>query len=67
MQNELLIYAGAVIIGLVIFGLVIRWAVRADSIVSNQRAMIAFLMKLCEKQGVSPDTLDGLKNTYGVK
>lgn len=66
-SEEYFIYLGAVILGLIIFGLIIRWAVRADTIVNNQRAIIAYLIKLCRQQGVSDDEIDGLKNTFGLK
>lgn len=65
--EEFYVYLGATILSLVIFGLIIRWAVRADTIVNHQRTMIAYLIALCRKQGIPGDEIEGLKNTFGLK
>jgi hypothetical protein len=44
-----------------------RFAVRADKQVNQQRAMIDLLEELCKKQGVPPDTIDGIKNARGLE
>lgn len=60
-------YLGAAIISLVIFALVIRWAVSADTNVKHQRTIIALLIELCKKQGVPEDQIDGVKSMFKVK
>mgnify|MGYP001245888474 CR=1 FL=1 len=66
-STDFIMYVGCAILGLVIYGLVIRWAVRADHTIRQQKAMIALLIKLCRKNGVSDDDIDGIKNTFGLQ
>lgn len=54
------------IIGLVIWAYLIRWAVRADSTVKNQQAMIWFLILMCEKNGASPEEIKKIKDHYDI-
>ncbi len=51
--TDYMIYAGIGALGLLIQALVIRWAVRADESVKNQRAIILLLQRLCDKDGIS--------------
>jgi hypothetical protein len=53
--EDFFIYLGVVILSLIIFGLIVRWAVRADTIVNNQQAIISHLSKLCRQQGIPDD------------
>lgn len=54
------------IIGLVIWAYLIRWAVRADSTVKNQQAMIWFLILMAKKQGVSDEDIQKIKDHYKI-
>jgi len=65
--EEFFIYLGFAIIGILVFGLIIRWAVRADSIVNHQLAMIAFPIKLCRQHDVTEDEIESLKNMFRLK
>lgn len=66
-SSEVLMYLGFGILTLIFWCLLIRWAVRADSIVKNQEATIYFLMKLCEKHGVANEELAELKSHFRIK
>jgi hypothetical protein len=55
------------IIGAGLWLVLLRWALGVDTKIKHQKAMIAFLIKLCRQQGVSEDEIDGLKNTFGLK
>lgn len=70
-QFDLFIFG---IIGLVAWFLLLRAAVRADNIknrlaemVNEQKATNWFLIKLCEKQGVSKEDIDMIKNIFNIK
>lgn len=60
-------YIGAVILSIVITGFIIRWAVRADSIIKNQQAMIWFLILQCKKQGATDEEIQKLKDHFNIK
>lgn len=64
---EFMIYLGFAIVSLILSCLLIRWAVRADTIINNQNATIYFLMKLCEKHGVSEGEILELKDHFKIK
>lgn len=53
-STDFIMYVGCAILGLVIYGLVIRWAVSADTNVKHQRTIIALLIELCKKQFECP-------------
>lgn len=62
------------LIGLVAWFLLLRAAVRADNIknrltemVNEQKATNWLLIKLCEKQGVSKEDIDTIKNIFKIK
>jgi hypothetical protein len=59
-------YLGLAILSLVIFALLIRWAVRADSIVKNQQAMIWFMILQCKKQGATDQEIQNIKDHFGI-
>lgn len=56
-----------VIIGLVIWFFLLRAAVRADSTVKNQQAMIWFLILLCKKQGATEEEIKNIKEYFQIK
>lgn len=66
---------GAVIIlGVMLWFILIRYAVRADSIYNSlhesqnqQRAATWLLIKLCEKHGVSSDEIESIKKAFNIK
>lgn len=60
-------YLGLAILSIIITGLIIRWAVRADSIVKNQQAMIYFLIMQCQKQGIPEEDIKHIKDHFGIK
>lgn len=62
-----MIYLGAIGLSIIITCLFIRWAVRADSIVKNQQAMIWFLILQCKKQGVPDEEIQNIKTHFGIK
>lgn len=64
---DLFPYLIATIVLLVITCFFIRWAVRADSIVRNQQAMIWFMILQCKKQGVPDEEIQKLKDHFGIK
>lgn len=61
------VFIGFAVISTIIWCLLIRWATRADTIVKNQEATIYFLMKLCEKHGVTEQELHELKEHFKIK
>lgn len=65
--GEAMFYLGFAIAALILWVLLIRWAVRADTVVKNQEATIYFLMKLCEKNGVTDSELQELKEHFKIK
>lgn len=64
---EALMFIGFGILTIIIWCLLIRWAVRADSIVRNQQATIWFLILQCKKQGIPDEEIENLKNHFGIK
>jgi hypothetical protein len=44
----------------------IRIAVRADEQVKNQKAMIWMLIKMAEKQGVEPNEIQNIRDTFKI-
>jgi hypothetical protein len=68
---EILVFG---IIGIAAWFLLLRAAIRADTIrnrlteISNhQKATTWFLIKLCEKQGVSQPEIEQIKKTFNIK
>ena len=66
-SSELFIYLGSFIICLVILCFFIRWAVRADSIVKNQQAMLWFMILQSKKLGIPEEEIQKLKDYFGIK
>lgn len=64
---EAMMIIGFAIVAIILSCLLMRWAVRADTIVNNQNATIYFLMKLCQKHGVSDEELAELKDHFKIK
>ncbi|HUR65486.1 MAG TPA: hypothetical protein VMZ03_03980 [Chitinophagaceae bacterium] len=60
-------YVAVSIAGLLFMYYFIRWSIRANDIVNNQLAMIAFLIKLCEKQGVDQKEIQALQSKFEIK
>jgi hypothetical protein len=60
-------YIGLCILSVVITGLIIRWAVRADSVVKNQQAMIWFMILMCKKQGASDEEIKNIKDYFHIQ
>jgi hypothetical protein len=52
---------------IIVWCLLIRWAVRADSVVKNQQAMIWFMILQCKKQGVPDEEIQNIKDHFGIK
>lgn len=65
--SEAIIYLGFAILTCIVWCLLIRWAVRADSVVKNQQAMIWFMILQCKKQGVPDEEIQNLKDHFGIK
>lgn len=64
---EFMIYLGAIIITVILSCLLIRWAVRSDTMINNQNATIYLLMKLCIKHGVPEGEIAELKDHFKIK
>lgn len=62
--GEILIPA---IIGLVIWFFLLRAAVRADSVIKNQQAIIWFLILQCKKQGATDEEIKNIKDHFGIQ
>lgn len=60
-------YLAGVVVGIIILVFVIRWTLRIDTIVSNQRATISFLIKMCRQQGVPENEITTLKDKFEVE
>lgn len=67
METIILSYIGLIIAGALIQYLIISYATRSDRQVRNQQAIIWFLIKLCEKQGVPPEEIEQLRNHFQIK
>jgi hypothetical protein len=66
-SSEAIMYLGFGILTIIVWCFLIRWAVRADSIVRNQQAMIWFLILQCKKQGIADEEIQKLKDHFGIK
>lgn len=68
MSQDLLInYLFLGLAAILIWYLIISYATRADRQVKNQRAIIDLLGKLCEKNGVTREELDIIKNARDIR
>lgn len=66
-SSEAIIYLGFGILTIIVWCLLIRWAVRANSVVKNQQAMIWFMILQCKKQGVPDEEIQNIKDHFGIK
>jgi hypothetical protein len=65
--SEMMMYLGFGILTIIVWCLLIRWAVRSDTIVKNQQAIIWFMILQCKKQGVPDEEIQNLKDHFGIK
>lgn len=65
--SAIIIYLAFGILTIIVWGLLIRWAVRSDSIVKNQQAIIWFMILQCKKQGIPDEDIQTLKDHFGIK
>lgn len=56
-----------VLLSLIIWFMLLRWAVRADTTVKNQQAMIWFLILLCKKQGVPDEEIKKIRDHFRIE
>lgn len=63
-DNSTLWYILFAIIGLVVFVLILRWIFGIDRHLKNQKAMIAFMIKLCRQQDVPDAEIEELKQKF---
>lgn len=63
-DNSNLWYILGAIIGLVVFVVLLRWLFSIDRHLKNQKAMIAFMIKLCRQQDVPETEIDELKQKF---
>ena len=56
-----------IIAAIIIQVLIIRWVFRIDTQVNNQRATTWFLIKLCEKQGITKEEIDKIRKDFKIK
>ncbi len=63
----LVIIAGLALLAIYIQVLIIRWVFKIEQQLSNQRATVWLLMKLCEKQGVAPEEIMTIKASNNIK
>lgn len=66
-SSEALVFLAFGILTIIIWCLLIRWAVRADTVVKNQQAIIWFLILQCKKQGVPDEEIQNLKDHFEIK
>lgn len=66
-SGEAMMYLGFGILVIILWVLLIRYAVRADTIVKNQQAIIWFMILQCKKQGVPDEEIQNLKDHFGIK
>lgn len=59
--------AGLALISFAIQFFLLRWIFRVDEKVSNQKATIWLLMKIAEKQGVTPEDIQAIKTSFNIK
>lgn len=56
-----------VALAIIIQVVIIRWVFKIDEQVSNQKAMIWLLIKMCEKHGVDLKELEQIRTTFKIK
>lgn len=62
-QHYVLFSIGGLLLGI----LILRWILSIDRHLKNQKAIIALLMMQLQKQGVTDDELQKVRNAYGVE
>jgi hypothetical protein len=65
--GDFLQYAFFLIIALVIWFMLLRWAVRADSIVRNQELIIHIMIQQYKKQGATDEEIQNMKTHLGIQ
>lgn len=53
--------------GILIWYLIINYATKSDKKIRNQQSIIYLLLKLCEKNGVPAEDLEGIRKDIGMK
>jgi hypothetical protein len=61
-EHYILFGIGGLLLGIII----LRWILSIDRHLKNQKAIIALLMMLCQKQGVTDDELQKVRNKFEV-
>lgn len=61
-NTEVVIYLAASILGLLTFLYLAKYVLGLTTVIKNQQAIMKILCEIAEKNGVSPDKLDGIKN-----
>ena len=67
MNQIILVYAALAIALVILWFILLRWAVRADEIIKQQQATTWFLIKLCEKSGVPAEEIDTIKKHFKIR
>jgi hypothetical protein len=65
-DNFMVFYIVFGTIALIISFFLIRWVLGIDRQIKNQKAMIALLIMMCRKQGITDDDLQKVRNAYEV-
>jgi hypothetical protein len=66
MEQNPFAYISLAIGGLIISILLFRWILGIDRHLKNQKVMIALLMLLCQKHGITDDELQVVRNAHEV-
>lgn len=65
-SDEMLGYSVALIIGLLLIFLFIRYAVRANKMIDRQNAIITLLERIAQKQGVTKAEIETIRTANGL-
>lgn len=65
-STDFLIYFGGGLIGFLFVVFIVRWAFGINRIIHRQHAILRALLELCEKQGVSKDTIDSIRTDGNI-
>jgi hypothetical protein len=61
---EFLTYAGLILLAMIIWFQLLRWAVRANDIVKHQKFILQLLIEQYKKQGATEEELNKLKEEF---
>lgn len=67
MEDQTMIYIGAGLLSLVLYYIITRWVHEIHKRNRYMEAQIKLLSKIAEKQGVSPDEIDGINSVAQTK